>query len=270
MILYNKEIINKLNAWSDDSIYVLADFDRTLTSYDSKTSWSILYNNDKINPEYKKQANKLYDYYRPYELDESIDFLKKSSLMESWWNDLITLSIKYQIPSTLIEELSNDKNTMKFREGTPKLLKNFYKRKIPVIIISAGLGNFIENFLKLNNCYYENIYIISNYLDFTNNIATGIKGPLIHTLNKNEISIPLNIKKLLQNRTNTILLGDQIADISMLSSTHQENALKIGFLEDNVSQLKQDYLNHFDIVCQEKTSFLDIMNEFPTLFKINK
>ena len=55
-----------------------------------------------------------------------------------------------------------------------------YNRNIPVIIISAGIGNFIEKFLIDNNCYFDNIYLISNYNLFSigfleDNISNNIK-----------------------------------------------------------------------------------------------
>lgn len=76
-------------------------------------------------------------------------------------------------------------------------LKEMYKRDIPVIICSAGIGNVIELYLKDNNCYYENMYIISNFLAFN---AEGqieeYKNKLIHTMNKTiNRNLPEEIQK---------------------------------------------------------------------------
>lgn len=270
MILYNKEIINKLNNWPDDSIYVLSDFDRTLTSYDSKTSWSILYDYEKINKNFKETANNLYEYYRPIELNETMNKKLRNKKMQEWWIKVINLAIEYQVTPSIIKELTNNKNVMKFRAGAKKFLKNMYQRKIPLIIISAGLGNLIEEFLHKNNCYYNNIYIISNFLEFQNEKVIGIKSNIIHSLNKNETSLPTSIKEKLQNRPNIILLGDQIADIKMLSSTHQNKALKVGFLDYDSKENKEFYLTKFDIVCTNKTSYNTIMKEFPIFYKETK
>ena len=51
---------------------------------------------------------------------------------------------------------------MKYRNGAKEFLKKMNEFNVPVIIISAGIGNVIEEFLKLENDYYENIKIISN------------------------------------------------------------------------------------------------------------
>ncbi len=267
MIIYNKEKVNKINEWTDDSFYIIADFDRTLTTHDSKTSWSVLYNHDKVDRSFKDTANKLFEYYRPIEIDENIDKKLKNNYMQEWWLKIIDLSIKYEVTNSIIKELINNQNIIKFRPGAKKLLKNMHQRNIPIIIISAGLGNLIEEFLKVNNCYYDNIYIISNFLEFNNNLVTGIKGKIIHSLNKNETSLSSTIKTKLNNRHNTILFGDQIADIGMLSPTNQNTAIKIGFLEEKVKENKKHYLNNFDIVCTNKTSYNNLIKEFPILYK---
>ena len=70
-----------------------------------------------------------------------------------------------------------------------KVLKNFfeamYKNNIPVIILSAGIGNVIEGFLKENNCYFDNMKIISNFINFDNNgNINKFDGKIITSMNK--------------------------------------------------------------------------------------
>ena len=60
MIFYDTEQIEKTNDWNDDYIFVLADFDRTLSSPDCCNSWGIIINNQNISDEYKKEVS---DYF---------------------------------------------------------------------------------------------------------------------------------------------------------------------------------------------------------------
>jgi hypothetical protein len=64
----------------------------------------------------------------------------------------------------------------------------------------------------------------------------GFKGQLIHTYNKNS-SVCENSSyfQQLQNKTNIILLGDSIGDLTMADGVPGvQNILKIGFLNDKV------------------------------------
>ena len=48
-----------------------------------------------------------------------------------------------------------------YRDGAKKFLKRMYELDIPVIIVSAGIGNIIVEFLKEEDDLYPNIHIIS-------------------------------------------------------------------------------------------------------------
>ena len=156
---------------------------------------------------------------------------------------------------------------MSFRDGAREFLKNMKDRNIPVIIISAGIGNFIEQFLIKNNCNFDNIYIVSNFLKFENGIATGVSDNVIHSLNKNEVSLPNNIKEIIENRKNIILLGDSTSDIRMAREEARNQALKIGFLEEKVEENKTYYQEQFDVVCTGNTTYNELFQKLPILKK---
>lgn len=206
----------------------------------------------------------MFDFYRPIEIDEKLDFETKNKLMIEWWSKHIGLYIKYQLSEDIIIEAAKNLEVMVFREGAKEFLYDMYKRKIPVIIISAGMGNFIEQFLIKNGCNFNNIYIIANFIKFENKIAVGISNNIIHSLNKNVISLTEDIKKQILNRSNIILLGDSLSDIKMIAEEKQDEAIKIGFLEENVEENKLLFEKNFDIICTENTSFIKL---FKTLKK---
>lgn len=255
MIYIKEDELKKTENWSDDEIYVLADFDRTLTDYNSKTSWMVLDTCDKIPKSYVKERQEYYDHYRPIEIDETLDYETKNRLMKEWWVKHIELFVKYGLSEEVINEATKDLKVMSFRKGAYDFLKNMYDRDIPVIIISAGIGNFIKKFLKMNNAYFENIFIISNFIEFKNKIACGVTGNITHSLNKNEVSFPPELKFLLKTRKHAIVLGDGLGDIRMVSEDRQKDALKIGFLEEKVEENMRPYKKSFDVVCTDNTSF---------------
>ena len=153
MIIYNEEKINEVNKWKDETIYVLTDFDRTITSKDSYVSWDILSKNNLVNDNYIKEVKELYNKYRPIEINENLSEELRSKYMILWWNEEINLFKKYGLTEDIINKSSCNMDLLKFRNGAKDFIKNMKERNIPIIIISAGIGNFIEKFLEYNNCY---------------------------------------------------------------------------------------------------------------------
>lgn len=265
MIIIKGGTLERIKDWQDESTYVLTDFDRTITEGNSESSWGILSTSKMVPQEYIEERKKLFDYYRPFEVDEKLDYQTKNKLMIEWWSKHVGLLIKYRLPEKVINESISNVNVMSFREGGKEFLKNMWSRNIPVIIISAGIGNFIEQFLIKNDCYFDNISIISNFIRFENGIAVGVYDNIIHSLNKNEVSLSEKLKSVLKNRKNIILLGDSISDIKMSRTELRTNALKIGFLEENIEENMSCYIDNFDIVCTNNTGYSELFDKLSIL-----
>ena len=69
MLSFDSTTLYRIKNWTLDSLYVVTDFDRTLTSHDSETSWNILSQSNIMGDEYCKERKAFFDYYRPIELD---------------------------------------------------------------------------------------------------------------------------------------------------------------------------------------------------------
>lgn len=261
MIYIKEDALKRIEGWTDESIYVLTDFDRTITVGNSDSSWSILSKSDMVPKEYVVERQEFYNKYRPIEIDESLDFDTRNRLMTEWWNKHIGLFIKYQMSEEVINSAARNLRVMSFREGAREFLESMRDRNIPVIIISAGIGNFIEQFLIKNNCNFDNIFIVSNFIKFENGVAVGVNDNVIHALNKNEVSLPDDIKELIKNRPNAILLGDSIADIRMAKEEARDNALKIGFLEEKVEENMPYYRDAFDVVGTYNTTYNELFGK---------
>ncbi len=85
------ERVKKTIAESEvDTIQVLADFDRTLTTafVDGKSVpsiISILRDGDYLAPGYAQKAHALFDKYHAIEIDPDIPFEEKRDAMKEWW-----------------------------------------------------------------------------------------------------------------------------------------------------------------------------------------
>lgn len=254
----NNTKIKKFN-FTKDNFYVLMDFDRTITTSKSFGSWAVLENTDFINPNFKTDSRKLLEKYYPYEIDYSIDFNTKSCYMNEWYYKNMDLFYKYNLTyDILINCVKN--SLMEFRPGFKDFIKILHDNNVPVIIISAGIGNVITEFMKLNNCLYDNIHIISNFIKFENNKMLKFEDTIIHSLNKNMNSLPKDLTYVLYSKSYSMLFGDLVEDLYMLPQKYLSSCLSFGFLEQNVEKNLDIYNSSFDIVLTNNSSFFDIMN----------
>ncbi len=239
------------------NFYVVMDFDMTITIPGSDNSWSILENPDFVDPCLKKEARTLFKQYYTYENDYNLDKYMKTKYMVEWYQKNMDLFFKYNLTyDALINCVQN--SNVSFRNNAKDFLGFLYKNNIPVIIVSAGIGNVIYEFLKFNNCLYDNIFIISNFLDFENNKVLPFNKEMIHSCNKSIRKLPENFYKKIRDRIYILLFGDLIEDLNMVPTNLRENTLSFGFLERQIDDNLKFYLDAFDVVLTDNSSFSDI------------
>lgn len=258
-MIINNDALEKIENLNSNNCYIISDFDKTITSEESKNSWSILSNNEEVPIGFVNERKELYEKYGPIELDERIDYQEKYKLMSEWFKKCIELFPKYKIKKKIFEKIASDSQIMDFRKGAKDFIKFLANKSIPLIIVSAGIGNFIESFLKTNNCLFDNSYIFSNKIVFKDGISIGIEDSVIHSLNKSEISMPLDIKKKISEKDMIIVLGDQISDSKVINSNINNQVLKIGFYSKNNNVDINLFRDNFDIVCNEKDDYNDLL-----------
>lgn len=260
--MYIKDFVKELLPIQDfNNLYVVADFDRTITSGSSLTSWSVLADTDLVPEEYSVERHRLYDIYRPIEVDNSLPFDYRMKMMSKWFRAHIELFVKYKMTEEVFEKAATNLRVMEFRTGAQEFLTFLSKNKIPLIIISAGIGNFIEAFLKKYNCYFDNIYVSSNKILFENGIAIGVGKNIIHSFNKNEVSLPPEIVNKLKGRNQVLLLGDQTSDLNMVDKNSHDSVITIGFEPDDPNDpcnSLEDFQAGFDIVCEPHENYNDL------------
>lgn len=264
-IYFDEERIKILTKnWTWDETHLLTDFDKTLTKGNSKTSWSLLMRSGLMPEEYSKKRMEYFDIYHPIEINYELPLEERKEKMNEWWMKHLNLFIEFKLRESLIEQIVSDPDLMSFRDGAKEFLKLCKTRKIPIIIISAGIGNFIEQFLRYNNCLHDNIMIIANFINFENGVAAGFTRNIIHPLNKDEHEVPQKIKEVIQKRPYTLMMGDGIDDIKMILEDNKDKSLKVGFLEKEVDKNLGEYKENFDIVCVNNSSLrnvISVMNE---------
>lgn len=262
-----------------EKLQVIADFDMTLTSFlvNGRRGQSchslVVTENEDVN----EDRRKLHAKYYPLEIDATISHKQKLQYMEEWWAESHRLIIKGGLTFQTIQRSVANAN-IGFRNGTAEIFELLEKHDVPVLIFSAGLADIIEEVLRQKlKRNFPNVQVVSNRMDFDDTgRLVGFKGRVIHVLNKNEHALEMNstlpkngtiegvnmdsveAEKVL-HRTNVVLLGDHLGDLRMSEGVDCENRITVGFLNDNVEQQLEDYVEKFDIVLLNDASMDKVM-----------
>lgn len=246
----NKEKLERFKKSKD--FFAIIDFDRTLTTGASDASMGII--PQFLGGEYLEERTKIYEYYRPLELDYTISPEDKRKIMKEWATSSFKLLSKYLTSEEIIENSLKDAN-MYLRTGAKEFLQDMYEKNIPVVVMSAGVGNLIKRFLEKQKVLYDNIILISNFFEFKEDKAYIDVENIISTSNKDYSRIPKEIRDELDKKENILLCGDIIEDIRMIGDNKKDKTLTIGFLDDNINNNLKIYNEKFDIVLADEESF---------------
>ena len=232
----------KLN---NKNLYIISDFDRTITSFESEDSWDAC--GGLLSNEFKEKLGQYYKYYGTIEINYNIDQETKEKYMIEWYEKCMNLYYEYGLTKEKLEK-SIKESKLIFREGAKEFIEKTKENNIPLIILSAGIGNVIEEFLKINNCYFNNIYIISNFIKFDENgNMKKFEDNMIHSLNKTiEGHLSQKCKNEIKDRKSGILMGDLIDDKKMADKNNIDNIVTVGFL--NNEENLELYNKNFDVV----------------------
>ncbi|XP_021095996.1 7-methylguanosine phosphate-specific 5'-nucleotidase isoform X2 [Heterocephalus glaber] len=243
---------------------VVSDFDLTLSRFAHggrrcPSSYNILDNSKVVSEECRRELTALFDHYYPIETDPQCPMEEKLPHMVEWWSRAHDLLCGQRIQRLQIAEVVRESGAM-LREGYGAFFDTLHCHGIPLFIFSAGIGDILEEVIRQRGALHPNTHIVSNYMDFGDDgLLQGFKAPLIHIFNKNS-SAAASYFQQLQGRTNVLLLGDSLGDLSMADGVPGvQNVLKIGFLNDKVEEQRECYLDSFDIVL-ERDETLGVVN----------
>ncbi|NWI97406.1 5NT3B nucleotidase, partial [Pitta sordida] len=261
-----RRIIRSLREQGAAKLQVISDFDMTLSRFACNgrrcpTSYNILDTSRVISEASKKKLQDLLHYYYPIEIDPSRTLEEKRPLMVEWWTRAHELLAQQKIHKHDIAQIVRESEAM-LRDGFKEFFDQLLKSNIPLFIFSAGIGDILEEIIRQANVFHPNIKVVSNYMGFDEKeVLTHFKEPLIHTYNKNNTVLQGTAYfQQLSTRTNIILLGDSMGDLTMADGIPTvENILKIGFLNDKVEERRGTYLEAYDIVL-ESDETLDVVN----------
>lgn len=242
-----------------NNLHLLADFDKTITTTFAhgkkiQSTNALLRNNKYLGPEFVAEDQQLFDYYYPLEKDPLLPAAERNVKMEEWWRKHFELLRKYKLHQKMIYDIV-DRDFLQLRRGATGFFKILSKNNIPLLILSAGLGDIIKLFMIKHKVSTPNIHIISNFYTYDNNgFLLEHLGQFIHACNKSEVIVKgTPYYSEIQQRKNIILLGDSLDDLGMSAGIPHDIILRIGFF--NEGRPTPEFLEKFDITITEDGTF---------------
>jgi len=146
-----EEIKKKMGESGKDKLHVIADFDRTLTRsfFKGKRNPAIIAHirhEGYLTPDYPKKAFALFDKYHPIEISTKISLKEKKKKMQKWWRKHFDLLIECGMNEGVIKDIIKNKK-ISLRKGAFKFFDSLEKQNVPLIIMSAGPGDMIKEYL---------------------------------------------------------------------------------------------------------------------------
>lgn len=261
----NKKVLEKtkteISLDGKDLFHVLCDFDRTLTKaffngQKASTVIAQIRNGDYLTPDYSPEAHKLFDIYHPIEINHNIPIKEKKAKMQEWWKKHFELLIECGFNKKLIDEIVK-KRELPFRERALEFIDFLHEKGIPLIIMSAGPGDMISEYLRQEGRLYENVHIIANFFKFNRKgEVSGLTGKIIHSLNKDEAELRgSKFYQAIKQRRNVLLLGDSMEDIKMIHGFDYSRLIKIGYLNEGIKENLEEFKQEFDVTIPDDGSF---------------
>jgi HAD superfamily hydrolase (TIGR01544 family) len=179
-----------------------------------------------------------------------ISLEEKIQHMVKWWEGNHELMIGERIKRSQLKEMVANAN-IQFRDKCEELFRELDSFNIPLLVFSAGLGDTLLEVFRQFSAVRPNLHVVSNRLVFDEaGVAVSHSHPLVHSYNKGKSPEQLAaVESFIVGRSNVILAGDSQGDPKMADSLpHTHHVLKIGFLNHDVKDLLDLYMDIYDIV----------------------
>ena len=245
----------------NEQLCVVSDWDRTLTKARTEdgqdaTSYSVIAHGAYLGEAYRVEMDRLYARYRPIEISQTISHREKQKAMRDWWTAALAMMQKYGLTEEVIEDIAI-RDFMRLRDGSIDLFKILADREIPLLILSAGIGNVIAKYLKVRALLTSNVAITANKLIFEQGAVAGYCEPVIHSFNK--------ARHAITPQGCVLLIGDTIEDAQMVNDAQANCIIRVGFLNESVEENSATYLRAYDVVICNDASMVPVIELLETL-----
>lgn len=247
--------IKELCLGGHEKLQVITDFDYTMTKSHLNgtrctTCYGVIENYSRLPPLFRERQKEMFQTFYPIEIDPHLTVEEKLPRMMEWYDQGHELMLQCNLVKKDFALMAQE-NPTEFRDGTSELLNDLNEKGVPVLVFSAGVGDVIDEALKISGLMKDNIKVISNYMEYDeNDKMVRFSSQLIHMFNKNESAVRhASYFQELSHRNNVILMGDSLGDLHMAHGVEPPSTvLKIGYLNDKIEERLEKYKEGYDIV----------------------
>ena len=162
--------INSLIKDGPSNLQFIVDFDNTLTKTHKDgvsldCSWGVLESYRELPSSYHDRVRAAKEKYHPIELDVSISQEEKIPIMIEWYKEanrcLAESGVKLPWLPLMVEQ-----SNVELRDQTQDMLKTLHLNNIPMLVLSAGVGDLINHIMQHFGVLHDNTTLVSNFLKF--------------------------------------------------------------------------------------------------------
>uniref|UniRef100_A0A3Q4BY90 Uncharacterized protein n=1 Tax=Mola mola TaxID=94237 RepID=A0A3Q4BY90_MOLML len=147
---------------------VISDFDMTLTRFaHNGKRCPTSYSNSPL--KFSLQLKELLNKYYPIEINASLSVEEKLPLMVEWWTKAHELLLQQEIRKDLLAVVVKESEAM-LRDGYKLFFDHLQEHSIPLLILSAGIGDILEEVIRQAGVFHPNIKVLSNFMDFDESV----------------------------------------------------------------------------------------------------
>ncbi|KAK2170082.1 hypothetical protein LSH36_4g00030 [Paralvinella palmiformis] len=173
-----ESVINSMIQDGAEHLQVITDFDRTLSGYCMNgdivdTTHQALDNSPVLPNGYRENANMIRDRYYPIEIDPNLTVDEKIPFMVEWWTKAHNLLVQASLTRSSLKTVVSESN-IQLRKGCLNIFEDLHRHQVPLLIFSAGVGDIIVEVISQRGKLYENMKIVSNYMDFNGQIEESL------------------------------------------------------------------------------------------------
>jgi len=267
--------------------FLILDFDRTITTCFLENgnrcadSHDILASHPKITAACRQSMEKLMEKYYPIETDPHMSMAEKTPYMVEWYTMVNRLLLSQGLTRDDVASAVEQCMDFQLRKGVVEVFQLAHQAGIPVVVLSAGLGNIIEEVLRqripkpdgTTGTGWENVYVLSNTLLWdSRGEHIGFSEPIIHPFNKSLRDAPADLRQLIAGRDRVLLCGDGLGDLAMDQGHSTSTVLRVGFLNERVDARVAQYTaqSAYDSVVLNDGSFDPTLNMLRLLCDIDR
>lgn len=231
----------KINNFSNENLCIVTDFDKTITSNESASSIGVF--SEFLPKQYADEKAKIMEQEEKITVSDSILDVQKEQLLHFIWIKKLKLLKEFLNNYKVVNDIVSSGKFV-FRNDAIETI-NYLQKRYQVIINSSGFGNLIIELLKRKGCRFDNLIIISNFIE---NDVLDFSSIIDPYRKYNNAYI-----KYINNYKNFVLLGDSLSDLSMLPL--DLNKILVGFLDCEYDTYLKDFVSNFDVVATENESY---------------